>query len=604
MRKFSILEESIWSDIQDRSTGDVVRKEDDVNLLDLNEFYKYIKDQYKTKVEYIDLDAMGGGNGDVLGVDITEDIILFYKPKRGHILLSWSRVKIPMPFFDELTDRFKVENPNAMRRIITEKDGSCTNKTFVDAIEFFLRHKESMMNESIWSDIQDRSAGEVTRKEDAYDIDEKELERGIDVCIRRFVIQSVYYDRYDKSPDAFYDCMKNWDENIVTRAQLYDRRHETYINPKDVIPSFIRNNWETGKNYKVKVEETISDQEEEIRKTGFTKKPGESINDTLSKWFDNHQDEIADEYSSDIEEYAEEYYREGGSHNVDIGVEEWWDHIEFITQINIYQEHKNDMNESIWSDLQDRSSGEIVRKEDEFTEKDRKDLDTLIVSYANEVIYGRGMGTEACNLDDFCDYIETDNEIKDLNKDKVLQYVKDYWADEVCEDVDGAIEQAQSEYHQDMYESIWSDIQDRSTGETIRKEDDINRMKCDELYDYIHELYEQINPFPVPLKSGEGTSDKKIQYFSIPIFKVDYKVYRLDVLFMRNKISKLTLMATDKEIEDFKRPLADNFNVFIRLDKALDIEEKDGSLTNQTCMKLISFIVENAPEPYLKKREN
>ena len=160
------IEESIWSDMQDRSSGDTVRKEDDVNNLDLNEFYAYIKEQYKTKVEYINLDAMGGEIGDVLSVDITENIILFYKPKRGHILLSWSRVKIPMPFFDELTDRFKVEYSNAMRRIITENDGSCTNKTFVNVIDFFLGHKESIMNESIWSDMQDRSAGEIIREED------------------------------------------------------------------------------------------------------------------------------------------------------------------------------------------------------------------------------------------------------------------------------------------------------------------------------------------------------------------------------------------------------------------------------------------------------
>ena len=39
------IEESIWSDIQDRSSGDAVRKEDDINTLDLNEFYAYIKDQ-------------------------------------------------------------------------------------------------------------------------------------------------------------------------------------------------------------------------------------------------------------------------------------------------------------------------------------------------------------------------------------------------------------------------------------------------------------------------------------------------------------------------------------------------------------------------------
>ena len=161
-----VVNESIWADIYDRSTGETVRKEDDVNLLDLEDFYAYIKEHYKTKVEYIDLDSMGPGNGDVIDVDITENIILFYKPKRGHILLSWSRVKIPFPFFDELADRFKIENPNSMRRIITEKDGSCTNKTFIDVIDFFLGHKESLINESIWADIYDRSTGDTVRKED------------------------------------------------------------------------------------------------------------------------------------------------------------------------------------------------------------------------------------------------------------------------------------------------------------------------------------------------------------------------------------------------------------------------------------------------------
>ena len=49
MRKFSTLVESIWSDIQDRSTGNVVRKEDDVNLLDYDTFGEYIRRIYIPK---------------------------------------------------------------------------------------------------------------------------------------------------------------------------------------------------------------------------------------------------------------------------------------------------------------------------------------------------------------------------------------------------------------------------------------------------------------------------------------------------------------------------------------------------------------------------
>ena len=150
-------------------------------------------------------------------------------------------------------------------------------------------------------------------------------------------------------------------------------------------------------------------------------------------------------------------------------------------------------------------------------------------------------------------------------------------------------------------ESIWSDIQDRSMGKTVRKEDDINLLDCDELYDYIYSLYEQINQDSMPLKSQIV---QRFTYFSIPIFKSGYKVYRIDCTFENNKISKIRLMATDADVKDFKQSLIDNFDVTIDIDGALTITAKDGTVSNQVCMDLIKTIIENAPHPYLKKREN
>ena len=435
------IEESIWSDIQDRSSGDTVRKEDDINTLDLNEFYAYIKDQYKTKVEYIDLDAMGGENGDVLGVDITENVILFYKPKRGHILLSWSRVKIPMPFFDELIDRFKVENPHSMRKIITEKDGSCTNKTFVDVIDFFLGHKGTIMNESIWSDIQDRSAGDTVRKEDEYDIDEKELERNVDQCIKTYVISSVYYDTYDGSSDTFLKCIQEWDRCICGNPHLYDRRFGKYVEPIKVIPSYVKKNWETGKSYKSLVDKKISEEEKKVKDVGFIKKPGESISDTLSKWFDENFEKLGDDFCEEIEEYNDEYHSEGGSRSVDLGVEDWWDHLKYIEQVEIYQEYIKKTNESIWSDIQDRSSGDTVRKEDEMT------YDDFIMLRATAKMFRVGVRNysnpkkrkytlkriDGC--DGFIDYILEKkkehfwNDTPDETYDKAINFVKNNWGD-------------------------------------------------------------------------------------------------------------------------------------------------------------------------------
>ena len=46
-----------------------------------------------------------------------------------------------------------------------------------------------------------------------------------------------------------------------------------------------------------------------------------------------------------------------------------------------------------------------------------------------------------------------------------------------------------------LSESIWSDIQDRSSGETNRKEDDINLLDREGLYDYLIHHYKGTNHF-------------------------------------------------------------------------------------------------------------
>lgn len=117
----------------------------------------------------------------------------------------------------------------------------------------------------------------------------------------------------------------------------------------------------------------------------------------------------------------------------------------------------------------------------------------------------------------------------------------------------------------------------------------------------IYSLYEQINQDSIPLKSQIV---QRFTYFSIPIFKSGYKVYRLDCTFDNSKISRIKLMASITDIKDFKQSLIDNFDLTVRDDGALSITAKDGTVSNQVCMDLIKTIVENAPEPYLKKREN
>ena len=304
--------------------------------------------------------------------------------------------------------------------------------------------------------------------------------------------------------------------------------------------------------------------------------------------------------------------------------------------------------ESIWSDIQDRSSGDTIRKEDDINLMGIEDFcdylndnyisedgyKTYRIYYVSKVLsivvlmdnpynfysikydYGYNMIYLNNEIEDFvpelCQKLKNNfkivkNRVSD-SYTKFIIYPSDgsectnrFFVDVINFIIDNADEKVLLLKKKHINESIWSDMQDRSMVKTVRREDDINLFDCDELYDYIYSLYEQINQDSMPSKSQIV---QRFTYFSIPIFKSGYKAYRLDCTFENNKISKIRLMATDADVKDFKQSLIDNFDVTTRGDGALSITAKDGTVSNQVCMDLIKTIVENAPKPYLKKREN
>jgi hypothetical protein len=154
-----------------------------------------------------------------------------------------------------------------------------------------------------------------------------------------------------------------------------------------------------------------------------------------------------------------------------------------------------------------------------------------------------------------------------------------------------------------LSESIWSDIQDRSSGESVRKEDDINRLDRDGLYEHIYDVYEQVSEFPQPLK---GQTNPGSEYFAIGLFKSKdtLKIYRLHVIFEGALIDTIFINASLMCCKEFKDVLFERFKVIEDDFKGLIIQDKDGMTTNQLCMDLIQTIVENTSKPLLKKREN
>lgn len=301
--------------------------------------------------------------------------------------------------------------------------------------------------------------------------------------------------------------------------------------------------------------------------------------------------------------------------------------------------------ESIWSDMQDRSAGITQRKEDDVNLMSGEDFcdylnDNYISKDGHKIIYREDtknifmsilkkftsvsfsitynyksniitMNDEIESLfPELCKMIKekfkVDKEYVNTNYTKFIISPSDgsectnrFFVEVINFIIENGDENVLLMKKKHINESIWSDIQDRSAGITQRKEDDINLLDRDGLYDYIYTLYKQIDIYPLPLKSQ--TSYK---YFSIPIFKSSYKVYKLNCTFDNSKISRIKLMASITDIKDFKQSLIDNFDLTVRDDGALSITAKDGTVSNQVCMDLIKVIVENAPKPYLKKREN
>ena len=188
MKKLSKLTESIWSDIQDRSGGEIGRKEDDIDLLDIKEFCEYLKTIYKTD-----------SDDDICVLEIEDNhkiekylVICLYQDESGYyrfIYYDGTHIDTQLDVIETLNCRSEFERKFSTIHSTNDFDVVCidiypkdqarvpvTNKFFIEVLDFILDRidapleqqieKITDVKESIWSDIQDRSAGETTRKED------------------------------------------------------------------------------------------------------------------------------------------------------------------------------------------------------------------------------------------------------------------------------------------------------------------------------------------------------------------------------------------------------------------------------------------------------
>ena len=333
MRKLS---ESIWSDIQDRSTGKTVRKEDEVNHLDREGLYDYLTYHYVRTNRFVGISTSAGFN--------TIDVPIIIKGGTYPVHFDFDTNEVSVQYvtlclvnklFSKASENFLLKiDPNdpPLKCFISPKDGSeVTNQFFIDVIDFFInnisdsegRAIKRRVNESIWSDIQDRSSGKTVRKEDD-DINSLDRDDLYDY------LTSHYKNTNSSTPISNFSRFNIINVPVIFKSTVFSVHFD--FNTNEVYTHCLALHTIKGLFIKMAEKFSLKDVSGDNKEI-ISPKDG---SDVTNRFFIDVIDFIIDNIPNPNER----------------GV-------------------KKIVNESIWSDIQDRSSGDVVRKEDDVNLLDR-----------------------------------------------------------------------------------------------------------------------------------------------------------------------------------------------------------------------------------------
>ena len=151
-----------------------------------------------------------------------------------------------------------------------------------------------------------------------------------------------------------------------------------------------------------------------------------------------------------------------------------------------------------------------------------------------------------------------------------------------------------------LSESIWSDLQDRSMGKTVRKEDDISHLDYVEFFTYLTEHYKPKSK-KINEKIGGRTpiTNTDIIEIFIPIESIDDRIKTLMIVISK-KDNSIVSVATSQTLFDkyvnLERTLSNNYT----LNDSRYLEPKKKP-TNQTVVDLIDMFLDVVDNPILEK---
>ena len=270
MKKLSNITESVWTDIQKRSSGDDIRKEDDINNLDRDGLYDYLTSHYKNTNSFVPI-----YNSETFD---TINVPFLIQGGSDYVYLSFEENEVSIPYaspykvkglFSKLANEFSLKSDAKTGHtwyIISPKDGSeVTNTFFIYVIDFlidnipdsFERGVKKIVNESIWTDMQKRSSGEDIRQED--DINNLDIEGLGEYILDHYIIDDgniFYKDAHGTCIGLSIFYLKLEDDDLLLEYFYNDNYEEMVVTTYRGIEKYFPDMF-----YKMKKEYKIYDTE-------------------------------------------------------------------------------------------------------------------------------------------------------------------------------------------------------------------------------------------------------------------------------------------------------------------------------------------------------
>ena len=493
MRKLSKIDESIWTDMQDRGSGDLIKKEDSYadTLKTPRAFFDYAKENYGPE-HLIDTGLA------TLEMTLGANYGVTFKPANIKISFYWYDVKKMLFIFgtkdiiDDLSREYDLK-PVGDHYKLTLENEELKNSIVLDVIDRMLEsmsqnkyietmiHKKDV-NESIWSDMQDRGSGDKLKKED--DFNPEYIDFGPDTTV--YWAQDAL--EIDDEIEFQFQDVENFNKNGWRLPTVEEVKQIDFQNCRR---SWYRDDDGTPYNW-LKL------------KNGTLRIKSENSLYGCHMWTkDRHERWKHDAYVYGYDNMSKfDIYPSSFPLNK---------HFVFLVK-------DKPMNESVWSDMQDRGTSDMVRKEDDVDLLDMNEFFKYIKkNYGNKLEY-LDKFTETISINtkgNLWIYLHYKN--RELSRIQFVlsgvsssrKYKNDFEQLKNSFPEGLTIENENGYYYIvetsnksviklidyflgfELYESIWSDMQDRGTGSIRKKEDElINQYDKRELFQYIQANYE------------------------------------------------------------------------------------------------------------------